>query len=321
MEGIYSHTAQRRDGGQGRWIRGRAGVSRAQLKRENRALLKDGLIRKITRRGKNDAHAATEFIPDWLAIRAALEEHELLTPAPKPQPLFSQRTGNTPLALPEPTPWLPQSQALAPPEPTPWLPQSHTVVDVPVVESTVSESRARDRAAGQAPDTHSLSNEEEPKPSTPAGDVAAAIEAAYGRPLRPNDTIPGQVLAIGQRVGVPTAALCRFIADAARGWSDKNYQITSPRLFLTATAQDLIPWARANRDIIGRAAMDEEREAYRAQCATTTTELPAAAAQPQPSLCPQCQQEALIDGTCHSNECVNQREHERTAHRRAAQGS
>jgi hypothetical protein len=183
----------------------------------------------------------------------------------------------------------------------------------------VSESRASPPAPAAA-DTHSPSNEEEAKP-TPAGDVAAAIEAAYGRPLRPNDAIPGQVLAIAQRLGVPTAALCRFIADAARGWSDKNYQITSPRLFLTATAQDLIPWARANRDIIGRAAMDEEREAHRAQCTTTTTELPAAAAQPEVLPCPECKQEALIDGTCHSNQCVNQREHERTTHRRAAQGS
>ncbi|MGD0778201.1 MAG: hypothetical protein ABSC05_35905 [Candidatus Solibacter sp.] len=315
-EGIYSHTAERRDGGRGRWIRGGAGISRAQLNRANAALLKDGLIHKITRRGKNNAHAATEFIPDWLAIRDALEEHELRKPAPQPQPLIFQEgrhgTSRSPLSQGETRLVSHRDKGLSQGE-------THSS-GFAVVDSTVSESREREAAAGQAPDTHSLSREEENQ-STPAGEVAALIESLYGRPLRPNDAIPGQVLAIAQRVGVPTRALCFFLQDKANELQARNYTITSPLLFVTVTGTDLIPWARANRNIIESAAREERQAAARAQYAAAPIEIPAAAAQPQPQLCPQCQQEALIDGTCHSNECVNQREHERTTHRRAAQGS
>ena len=309
MEGIYSHTAQRRDGGQGRWIRGRAGVSRAQWKRENRALLKDGLIRKITRRGKNDAHQATEFIPDWLAIRAALEEHEFAA-APRPQPLFSQpinpRTGNTPLALPEPSPWLPQSQPLAPAEPTPWLPQSHTVVDVPAVESTVSESRARGLAAGQTEDTHALFPAEEEANTTSAAQILELLEGLCGHPLWPNDPTPGQILADGQRQGVPALALCYFLQDKAEEFRQRSYTITSPGLFVSATRTDLIAWARGHTNIIESTAREERQAAFRAQCAAgALAELPAATPSPQEE----------------PNAATNAQHDEPTANRRTAQGS
>jgi hypothetical protein len=91
IEGVYSHKAERRTGGYGAWVRGTAGVSLAQYKRANRALVKAGLLQaeRRFRPDRNHAADATEYLPNWLAIRAALEAHELDRPAPKPKPLFT----------------------------------------------------------------------------------------------------------------------------------------------------------------------------------------------------------------------------------------
>ena len=143
-----------------------------------------------------------------------------------------------------------------------------------VVDYTVSESRASG-APGQAQThTHPLSQEDENQNTEAAGDVAGVLEDAIGRPLLPNDPVPGQVLAIAQRLGVPTRALCVFLTDKAEEFQRRHYTITSPLLFLTSTSTDLIPWARAHLNIIDSAEREEREAAQRARYAQTVTALP-----------------------------------------------
>jgi hypothetical protein len=327
--GIYSRTRRQ-------WIRGPAGISPATWSRENTELTIDPtrpnqpsarprVLRKIRRFTAKGGYAATEYALDWLALRAAIADWKERQITPLLQPLLNVPFEAPPLYPTDTRGCLPQTQALPPTDTRACLPQSHTVVSSS--SSTVSESRAQDLPAAFHPEpvttqtapTHPLSNaNHENQNPTPAAELLAAIEAAYGRPLQPNDPIPGQVLAIAMRLSLPLRSICRFIHDLAATWRDRRYVVTSPRLFLKATEEDLIPWIHANRLLIGKDQDDEERAAasgYPAQLAT----LPAAdATQPELLQCPDCQQETLIDGTCHSNACVNKREQQRAALNRAA---
>jgi hypothetical protein len=185
----------------------------------------------------------------------------------------------------------------------------------------VSESRAPGPSDSQAPaaDTHPPSQEGETHQNQ-AAEVLAAIEAAYGRPLLPNDPIPGQVFAIAQRLQLPMRSLCQFIHSMREQWQSRGYHVTSPRLFLRAAEEDLIPWIRANRPAIAAAAADEAREAYAARCraAAPIEQLPAPPAPAILTTCPECHEEAMLDGTCHSSQCIDKREAQRAALRRTA---
>jgi hypothetical protein len=119
----------------------------------------------------------------------------------------------------------------------------------------VSESRACEPGGGAAPAEDSLTVS---KTAETAGEVAAAIEAAWGTQLLPGDPVPGEVLAIGERLGLPVRALCRWIWEFAKSKRDAGYPITSPRLFVVAAGRALVPWARANPRAI-EAAIAEER--------------------------------------------------------------
>ena len=304
MEGIYSHTAARRDGGTGRWIRGRAGVSLAQWKRENRALLDAGLIRRIRRKGKNDADAASEYLPDWLHIRAALEAHEHAA-APGPQPLLDQPLSPPPLALPEPPPWLSQSHPLALPEPPPGSPRATQLLDLTLMDSTLIDCARAEVAALAARINQPISIEGEGQNQNQesAAEVQATIEAAFGRPLWQNDPIPGQVLAIAQRAGVPVRPLCMFLQEKAAEMQSNNYPLTSPKLFVAATANGLIAWAKSNRHIVESAIIDQEREAERRHYrAAQPVQMQPTPPPPVPH-CPHCQEELPNADTHHRHEC------------------
>jgi hypothetical protein len=134
----------------------------------------------------------------------------------------------------------------------------------------VSESRARDAAAGQA-GTHPLSLEGK---AQSAAHIAGVLESICGHPLWPNDPTPGQILADGARQGVPALALCRFLQDKAAEFRARAYPITSPGLFVAATRTDLIAWARTNHNIITGAIRDAERAIHRAEQAAATYQLP-----------------------------------------------
>ena len=178
-------------------------------------------------------------------------------------------------------------------------------------------------------------------------ELRSAIESAYGAALQPADSIPGEVLAIGERIGIPARALCYWVQDWAREKRARNYPITSPRLFVTAAGTNLIPWARANQRCIDIARRDEasaiERAAvYRGQLlsmpepAASTLETqpdfalstdatpacddqsnheerPAAASAPDPAgvqtahPCPVCAEEMNSDGTCNNETCIRLR--------------
>jgi hypothetical protein len=328
MEGIYSYTAERRTGGQGRWIRGSVGISLAQWKRANNFLVKAKLITKIRRKGKNDADAATEYIPIWLTIRAALEEYEYAD-APHPQPLLSQPVLGPPVAHPEPPPRLTQSHPLAHSEPppgspgaTPWLTQSHTLLDLTLLDSTVLESTlidcARAEPTATTPPNQSKPSLEEEAQQDSAAEVQLVIETAFGRPLWPNDPIPGQLLAIAHRMGIPTRPLCLFLREKADEMRANCYPLTSPKVFVTATANGLQSWAKSNRDLVASAQMQEERNhARREYRAAELTQMQP----PAPTvLCPECQGETT-DGTCTNYECVTKRFNTNPGFGRVASGS
>jgi hypothetical protein len=235
LTGIYS-AAQRK------WIRGPAGISESQWKRENRALEKAGIIQRTRRSTAKGGHAASEYAPDWPAIKAAIEQWKEAQP---------NHNRVFPLGPVGPSPWVPGALPLGPAGPSPWAPGAHTVVKSGDL-TLVSES-----------------------PTHPPGGlaVAAALEAAYGAALQRNDPIPGEILAIADRLAIPTAALCRWISELGQEKRKAGYPITSPRLWLTAARTNLIPWARHNGELIASARRAEQL-ASRAAAPSSLGELP-----------------------------------------------
>jgi len=73
--GIYSRELRK-------WIRGPAGVSQKTYHRQNKELVAAGLLTRLKRRTPKGGHAASEFAPNWLAIRAALTEWKETTAPP-----------------------------------------------------------------------------------------------------------------------------------------------------------------------------------------------------------------------------------------------
>lgn len=299
MQGI--RTQDNRD-----WIRAPAGVGHGTYHRENAALIKDGLLRKFPRRTRRNGHAPTEFAPDWLAIRQAITEWKRTTEPAKSAPLFTE-PGPIPLSHAGtrggPRVGEPLSQPGTSPSPT----VGDTVVNSDSL-TEVSGSRTREpQGIAQDPPTHQQNQ---------AIHVRSAIEAAYGKPLQPSDPIPGQVLAIAERVGVPLEALIIWIHEKGQEKRAAGYPITSPRLWATAAGTDLIPWARQNAQLVARcqrsALLAEERQAHTIHqmpdaptpdaCETTPTNWPR---------CPTCKQE-LFDAQCNNPACPDAKPARRT---------
>lgn len=105
-----------------------------------------------------------------------------------------------------------------------------------------------------------------PPPAIPHSDpdeapILEAVEAAWGGKLKPNDEIPGELLAISRNLGFPVRVLQVWIGAFANEKTAKGYPIESPRLFVHAVERDLPVWAKANRLLVENAA----REANRAE--------------------------------------------------------
>jgi hypothetical protein len=275
------------------WIRAPAGVGHGTYHRENAELLKAGVLRKFPRRNRRGGHAPTEFAPDWLAIRAAIEAWKTTTTLPAPAPLFDA-PGPTPFSQAGtrggPTVGEPFSQAGTRGGPT----VGDTVVKCEAALTVVSESRTREiPTVGEPPPTRS---------QTSATELRETIEAAYGKPLQPSDPIPGQVLAIGDRLSIPTEALCRWVCEFATAKRAAGYPITSPRLFVAAAGTDLILWAKQNGQYVYDCGQREARAAERRAIPIST--MPDA---PRSEICPTCKEEKLENEQCHSEQCVDER--------------
>jgi len=252
--GVYSK--QRRE-----WIRGPAGVGHGTWHRENAALIKAGLIHKERRRTSRNGYAASEYEPDWMKIRAAIEDWKETATTPDQRPLFEQPgplkvEGG--LSQPGTRACPTVGQGLSQPGTRACPTVGQTVVSS-CSSSIVSESRARDPIADVDQEAEPLTH-----PQEQAAEIRAAIEAAYGRPLKTADTIPGEVLAIAGRLDIPAEAVCRWVHELAADKRAAHYKITSPRLWATAAGTDLIPWARQNGEYIHQCQVREARAAYAA---------------------------------------------------------
>lgn len=303
--GIYSTELRK-------WIRGPAGVGAGTYHRSNATLLSAGLITKQQRTTMKGGHAATEYAPDWLAIRAAITDWQEQTPVPRHS--RDRQTQGFPFsqngrrASPTAEEAFSQSGRRASPR----------VGDTVVSSSSftvVSESRAPEAAeppsaavAAASPDPPTFPSKQNDR--TTAGEVAAAIEAAYGRPLKPADAIPGRLLAIAKRLGLGLEPLCWWIAEWFAAKRAANYPITSPQLLVKAAAEDLIPWMRNNHRTLAIHASEQERRRYREDSQRAEAQpamLPPPQAEPQFSQCPICNQETVYEGTCTSPQCVERR--------------
>ena len=250
QEGIYSKS--RRE-----WIRAPAGISPAAWKRANVEFIAAGLIVRERRKTKRNGDAASEYAPDWGRIQKQIEDWKTANAEPETTPLFAP-PGPVPVAPTEPGGGSHRARGVAPTEPGGWLPQSHTVVNKDVALNSGWVDEASAGAGGpDEPPTHRESG---------IAELRSAIESAYGAALQPNDTIPGEILAIGERIGIPARALCYWVQDWAREKRDRAYPITSPRLFVQAAGTNLIPWARANQRCIDACRRMEASEIDRATC-------------------------------------------------------
>jgi hypothetical protein len=90
--------------------------------------------------------------------------------------------------------------------------------------------------------------------------VHDAVQSAWGSPLLPGDTVPGQLLQIASRLKAPTRVLCMWIHYFGQVKREKGYAIESPSLFVHAAPRGLPPWIRGNRTVVEEAMLEKERE-------------------------------------------------------------
>jgi hypothetical protein len=320
---------------QRRWIRGPAGISRATLNRANAELEKAGALQRFRRKTRKGGDAATEYIPDWIGIRAAIQQWQDAAPIPVPLPLFDAVEG-TPSRPNGPQGGASQRDrgvshtetggashrdtGVSHTETGACLTQRHTVVSSLSSDLSQSVARARD-VANPNPNDYDYSDQNRRRWASQvqealetaslresAGMVAEAIETAWGGKLLPDSPIPGELLAIAQRLGLPAKALVYWAQDFAREKRASGYPMTSPRLFVRAAGSDLVPWARTRGTLISALKTEELNDAARQGGALV--ELPAA---PVATTCPVCKKETLYGNECSSPECLERRTARKTA--------
>ena len=296
VDGVYSKRDQE-------WIRGPAGVSEATWKRCNIVLVDLGFIRPFSRfRPGTECADSTEYVVEWLNIRAAIQEWKDENGKASTTPLLD--FGGIGSGQADPPSGVRSGQADPPSGVRSGQAGPTSGQGDPT--STPTNAGGFYVRSGQAdPHTlHSLTFPEKAKMQS-AAEVRDAIEAAiWPRKLLPNDSIPGEVLAIGERVRVPVPGICMWIREFAKEKRAAEYPITSPRLFVVAAATGLIVWRSANWRLIERWEREEYLRLQRECLPGSLVEMP-----PNPSWekCPVCGEESVLEGVCHSVQCVDER--------------
>ena len=270
-EGIWSPKLER-------WVRGSAGVSRATYKRATAELAEGGFITRYRRRhAMHEGDAPTEYAPSWRDIREAIDRVRYAAPAADPQLNLLAAEPAAEAAAEAPNRPLVPEQKTYPRGSHRATPVAHA--EPPPVAHAEPHIVSEYYIEGEKQASERVSVEDEP--SDPARQVAHSLESCWGQ-LLPDDPVPGELVAIAERLDLPLYALCRWIEEKATEWKRKRYPVESPRLWVKAAGRDLIPWAKQNHAVIEAGRDLARRTAAAASAPADVVQMPEpnAAAQP-----------------------------------------
>jgi hypothetical protein len=114
-----------------------------------------------------------------------------------------------------------------------------------------------------------------PPPAKPQNDgildtIRSYVEAAWGSPLKTDDTIPTELLVATKKLRYPVRVLCLWIQAKGEKKASQGYAIDSPQFFVKVVERDLPVWAKSERLLVEQSIFLDQQAAANRKNETVT---------------------------------------------------